>query len=613
MTDYEIIVIGGGHAGVEAASASARMGCRTALVTLKKDAIGRMSCNPAVGGMAKGQLVKEIDALGGEMGFLTDKAAVQFRVLGRSKGPAMWSPRAQVDRKLYNRIAVERMGEIAGLDIIEDEALDIITEDGKIKGVLLRKSGIVSAKAVILAAGTFLEGKTFVGRSSKTEGRWGENPSSGLSENLEKLGFERMRLKTGTPPRIVSSSIEYKKLTPQYGDEDIHFFSQRTKPADFPGEQMVCYQAYTNSETIKIIEEHLWEAPLYDGTINAVGPRYCPSIETKAVNFPDRHRHLLFVEPEGWDDPLIYLNGYSSSLPEQVQIDSIHTIQGLENAVIARPGYAIEYDAFPPHQIKYTLETRLVEGLYFVGQILGTSGYEEAAGLGIMSGINAVLKLRGEEPFILDRSQAYIGVMIDDLITRGAPEPYRMFTSRAEYRLLIRSDNADSRLSEYGRKFGLVSENLYSEVVDKYDSVNKLIEILSSNRIEIDGSVFSGINLLKRPENTIEDVLAFFPEIKVNGDFNREVKRLTEIQVKYEGYISRQLKDVEKFRNQEEKLIPDNLDYESISSLSFEGRARLKKVHPRSLGAASRLYGVTPADIAVLAISLRKRTFHVEQ
>ena len=572
-----------------------------------------MSCNPAVGGMAKGQLVKEIDALGGEMGLLTDRAAVQFRVLGRSKGPAMWSPRAQVDRKLYNRIAVERLGEVDNLDIIEDEAVDIIADGGRIKGAMLKNSGSVSAKAVILAAGTFLEGQTFIGRTSKPEGRWGENPSAGLSGNLEKLGFERMRLKTGTPPRIVSASIDYNRLTPQFGDEDIHFFSQRTNPEDFAGEQMVCYQAYTNADTIKIIDAHLWEAPLYDGTINAIGPRYCPSIETKAVNFPDRNRHLLFVEPEGWDDPLVYLNGYSSSLPAQVQIDSVHTIEGLEDAEIARPGYAIEYDAFPPHQVKYTLETRSIEGLYFVGQILGTSGYEEAAGLGLIAGINAALKLRGEEPFILDRSQAYIGVMIDDLITRGAPEPYRMFTSRAEYRLLIRSDNADLRLTGYGRKFGLVDEKSHSEVSKKYDSVNKLMEILSSNRVELDGNIFSGINLLKRPENTIDDVLVYFPEIQGNGGFGKEVKRLTEIQVKYEGYINRQLKDVEKFRNQEEKLIPANLDYDSISSLSYEGRARLRKIRPRSLGAASRLYGVTPADIAVLAISLRKRKFHVEQ
>ena len=613
MPDYDIIVIGGGHAGVEAASASARMGCKTALITLKKDAVGRMSCNPAVGGMAKGQLVKEIDALGGEMGLLTDKAAVQFRVLGRSKGPAMWSPRAQVDRKMYNRLAVERIESIDGLDIIEDEALDIIEENGRVKGIILKVKGAVSAKAVILAAGTFLEGKTFVGASNKPEGRWGESPSCGLSENLEKHGFERIRLKTGTPPRILSSSIDYSVLTPQYGDDDIHFFSRNTKYGDFQTEQLLCYQAYTNQETIKIINEHLWEAPLYDGTINAIGPRYCPSIETKVVNFQDRSRHLLFIEPEGWDDPLIYLNGYSTSLPEHVQRESIHTIEGLEDAEIARPGYAIEYDAFPPHQVKYTLETRQVEGLYFVGQILGTSGYEEAAALGITAGINAVLKIRGDQPFILDRSQAYIGVMIDDLITRGAPEPYRMFTSRAEYRLLIRSDNADLRLSGFGRKFGLLSEDQYKSVTGKYESVNDLIKNLSVSRIDLSGNVVTGLNLLKRPENNMDDVLEYFPGLLSKSNFSKEVRRLAEIQVKYQGYIDRQIKDVEKFRSLEEKTIPENLDYDSVSSMSHEGRERLKKIRPRSIGAASRLFGVTPADIAVLTVSLRKRTFHVEQ
>ena len=596
-------MIGGGHAGCEAASATAKMGAKTALLTMTPDALGRMSCNPAMGGMAKGQLIKEIDALGGEIGYIADKAAVQYRVLGRSKGPAMWSPRAQCDRKLYEQFMVERISQIVGLDVIKGEIVEILVENSRINGVKLKDGEEISAKAIILSAGTFLAGKIFTGNKSQESGRLGENASKGLSANLKKLGFEVMRLKTGTPPRVVKDSIEFERLALQKGDEDIHYFSVKTEPKkDF--DQLLCHQAYTNRETHRIIEEHFYEAPLFDGTINAIGPRYCPSIETKVANFPDRDRHLLFVEPEGWDDPLVYLNGFSTSIPVHVQEKSLHTIEGFEQAEIAQPGYAIEYDAFPPHQIKYTLETRKIEGLYFTGQVLGTSGYEEAAALGLMAGINAVLKIRGEEPFILDRSQAYIGVMIDDLIIRGAPEPYRMFTSRAEYRLLLRSDNADDRLSGFGKRFGLLDELSYRKIRRKLNSIEELRNLLRQNRINYNGGNFTGEELLRRPELNILDILELFDP--GYNEFDPEVLWQTQLRVKYEGYIDRQLQDVIRFKKLESKKIPPGLDYDSITSLSYEGRERLKTIKPGSLGAASRQFGVTPADIAVLAIALKK-------
>jgi len=610
MADFDIIVIGGGHAGCEAVSAAARMGMNAALVTMTAGALGRMSCNPAVGGMAKGQLVREVDALGGEIGLVADQAAVQFRVLGRSKGPAMWSPRAQCDRKLYEKLMTERIKRIVGLSIIEDEASGIIVRDGKVCGVMLQKHGEVGAKAVILSAGTFLEGMIFTGRNHQEAGRFGEAPSKGLSRQLSELGFEVMRLKTGTPPRIVSDSIDYSRLTVQAGDREIHYFSSRTaERTDL--RQMLCYQAYTNSETHRIIRAHFYEAPLFDGTIKAIGPRYCPSIETKVANFPERERHLLFVEPEGWAEPLVYLNGFSTSIPAEVQMEALHTITGFETAEIARPGYAIEYDAFPPHQVKYSLETRLVEGLYFAGQVLGTSGYEEAAGLGIMAGINAALKVRGEQPFILDRSQGYIGVMIDDLIIRGAPEPYRMFTSRAEYRLILRSDNADERLAEYGWRFGLLEDGVYEAYQTKFRSMDDLRGILRSVRVDYNGGNFTGEELLRRPELSIDEVLMFFPQIAA-GDYSSEVLRQVQLRVKYAGYIERQQEDIARFRRMEGKAVPADLDYEGIRSISYEGRQALKRVRPVSLGAAGRIYGVTPADVAALAIAIRKRNVSYE-
>ena len=604
MNDYDVIVVGGGHAGCEAASAAARMGARTALITMTPDAMGRMSCNPAMGGMAKGQLVREIDALGGEIGHISDQAAVQFRVLGRSKGPAMWSPRAQCDRELYEKLMTARMNQIPGLDILQGEVTSLILQkDNEIKGVKLKDGSEISARSVILSAGTFLDGKIFTGNKAVDAGRFGEKPSRGLSRQMTALGFTVMRLKTGTPPRIYKDTIALDKLTLQEGDEEISYFSARTKPRkNF--QQLPCYHAYTNEDTHKIVEKHFFEAPLFDGTINAIGPRYCPSIETKVANFPDRSRHLLFVEPEGWDDPLVYLNGFSTSIPEQVQIEALQTIEGFGQAEIARFGYAIEYDAFPPNQVDYTLETRRVSGLYFTGQILGTSGYEEAAALGMMAGINAVLKINDENPFILDRSQAYIGVMIDDLIIRGAPEPYRMFTSRAEYRLILRADNADERLLEFGKKFGLIDGDAYKAVKSTLNSIAELGNLLKLRRISLDGNSFSAEELLRRPEFSIMEVL------KMTGidsaEYSSEVLRRVQLGVKYEGYINRQLKDVKRFRKMESKSISTEIDYDRITSISYEGRQALKQVRPNSIGAATRIFGVTPADIAVLSVALRK-------
>jgi tRNA uridine 5-carboxymethylaminomethyl modification enzyme len=429
---------------------------------------------------------------------------------------------------------------------------------------------------------------------------------------MKHLGFELMRLKTGTPPRISKRSVNFDALTPQRGDEDIHYFSLRTCPETLKREQLLCFQVFTNPDTHRLIREHLWEAPLYDGTIKGIGPRYCPSIETKVVNFPEKYRHLLFIEPEGWDHPWVYLNGFSTSLPEEVQIQALHTIAGLEEAEIARPGYAIEYDAFPPHQVKYTLESHLIEGLYLAGQIIGTSGYEEAAALGIMAGINAVLKIQGQPPFILDRSQAYIGVMIDDLIIRGAPEPYRMFTSRAEYRLLLRSDNADERLIGFSQKYGLLDNETVCKVQQKLYAVDELLNRLKITRLDFNGDNYSALELLKRPEIDINALFQIVLQFKNDGQFSAEEKRLVEIRVKYQGYIERQLEEVARYRKMESKFIPGNINYDAITSISYEGRERLKKVRPPSLGAASRLYGVTPADVAVLSVHLNKRMFPVE-
>ncbi|MBL7191329.1 tRNA uridine-5-carboxymethylaminomethyl(34) synthesis enzyme MnmG [bacterium] len=615
MSDFDIIVIGGGHAGCEAASAAARMGCKTALVTFDKTELGRMSCNPAMGGIAKGQLVKEIDALGGEMGYISDSAAVQFRILGRSKGPAAWSPRAQVDRNLYENLMSQRMSQIEGLEIIEGEAAEILVKSGSTCGVKLKDGAVITGKAVILSAGTFLQGYIHTGKIGRASGRWDEKASIGLSRQLEYLGFEIIRLKTGTPPRLLAESINYSKMEPQAGDEDPYYFSRRTKNSDITGRQLLCHKTYTNNRTHQILHQNLDRAPLYDGTIKGIGPRYCPSIETKIVKFPEREKHLLFVEPEGWDHPWIYLNGFSTSMPVEVQEEALNTIEGLEEAVMLRPGYAIEYDAFPPNQVKYTLETRLIENLYFAGQIIGTSGYEEAGGLGLMAAINAVLKLKGEPPFILDRSQAYIGVMIDDLITKGAPEPYRMFTSRAEYRLTLRSDNADKRLGEFGRKFGLLNDDIYKEIKNKYLKIDDVLNRLKSIKISLEEGTYSALELLRRPEIELREQIKTIPALNDLMNEDREVLEGAEIAVKYEGYINRQTADVERFRRMERKRIPAGFDFDSVPALSREGRENLKRVNPPSLGAASRLYGVTPADTAVLAVYLKRGdvpcgTFH---
>ena len=624
MKKFDIVVVGGGHAGIEAASAGARMGCSVGLVTMDRFALGRMSCNPAIGGTAKGHLVREIDALGGVMGQISDRTGIQFRMLNKSKGPAVWSPRCQSDRVLYSEEAYRVISQTENLEIVEGSAIDVLTENGKVIGIKNSDGEVIGCKALVLSSGTFLNGLMHTGLNKTIGGRFGEQPATGITESLATLGFEYGRLKTGTPPRLRKDSINWGILEEQPGDENPQPFSHQTDVSKFPFlPQVSCYITFTDKTVHKILEKGFAESPLFTGLIKGVGPRYCPSIEDKIVRFADKEKHQLFLEPEGLDSDLIYLNGFSSSLDAKIQYEALHKIVGLEDVEMVRPGYAVEYDFFPPQQVDLTLETKLIDGLYFAGQINGTSGYEEAAAQGLVAGINAALKIQGKPEFVLKRSEAYIGVLIDDLVTKSTDEPYRMFTSRAEHRLLLRQDNADRRLIKYGFDFGLIPKDLFDEVqlkektiisginychTKKYHSRDINSFLLSVGSTEID-STETISKLCKRPEINLKQLLNF------NGSANESValsllndeKALeqAEIELKYEGYIIRQYEAVSKLEKYEETKISLDFDFTKIKQLSTEGRERLNKIKPRSIGQASRISGVTPSDISILLVYLK--------
>jgi len=595
--DYDVIVVGGGHAGIEASLACSRMGSRTLLITQSLDTIGRLSCNPAIGGLAKGNLVREVDALGGQMGHLIDSTMVQFRILNRRRGPAVQAPRAQADKFSYSRLAKETLEAQKDLDLFMDTVTALIVEGSSVIGVRTRRGHSISAKAVVVTTGTFMDGKIFIGDYDAPEGRLGEEGAFGLGDWLRGFGFRTARLKTGTPARVDRQSLDFSRLERQDGDVPIFPFSFDS-PA-FERAQMPCWIAYTNMATHKIIRENISRSPLYGGKIVGKGPRYCPSIEDKVIRFPDRDRHQIFIEPEGSGTSEVYLNGLSSSLPEDVQNAFIHSIEGLENARVMRPAYAVEYDFLPPTQLYPSLASKLLKGLYFAGQTNGTSGYEEAACQGLMAGINAALYLRGEQPLILGRNQAYIGVLIDDLVTKGTEEPYRMFTSRAEYRLNLRQDTADQRLTQIGYQIGLASRSRVDALEMKLKSIEEIKAILKSRSV----NNANALEYLKRPECDIENLINDIPEL---GNYSQELRYQTEQDIKYDGYIKRQDIEVQRFVRLEGLRIPESFDYDSAPSLSSESREKLKRIRPASIGQAQRISGIRTSDIAVLLILLRR-------
>ncbi len=619
---YDVIVAGAGHAGAEAAAAAARLGSKTLLVTQNLDTICQMSCNPAMGGVAKGQIVREIDALGGWSGIVTDRSAIQFRMLNLSKGPAMWSPRAQCDRMLFSLNWRRVLEHIDNLEMWQDEVVDLVVDGGHVAGVRTRMGLEIKARAVVLTSGTFLNGRIFIGTQSWSGGRIGESPAVGLSDSLRAMGFEVARLKTGTPVRVDGRTIDFSALEVQPGDENPRRFSfADTEPLQH---QRPCYLAYTNERTHDVLRTGFDRSPMFTGRIQGRGPRYCPSIEDKIERFAGKDHHQLFVEPEGWHSQSFYLNGFSSSLPMEVQIDALHTIAGFEKARIFKPGYAIEYDYFPPTQLRYTLETKQVENLYFAGQINGTTGYEEAACQGLMAGANAALKIQGRDPFVLSRTEAYIGVLIDDLVTKGVDEPYRMFTSRAEYRILLRQDNADVRLTPLGHKVGLVGDDRMSRVGEKLRLTAELTELLSETPVlpsEANAMLESLDtppiqqrlrleNLLLRPEVSLRDLMTVSPVLadcvaSLPATLRDEVAEAAEIGLKYRRYIEKEQDVAGRILKFEGIELPPDLDYFAIHALSYEAREKLTKLRPRTLGQASRISGVSPADVAVLMVLLK--------
>ena len=612
---YDIIVVGGGHAGIEASLASARMGMKTLLVTMSEKTIGRMSCNPAIGGQAKGHLVREIDAMGGEMARIIDATGIHFKMLNKSKGPAVWSPRAQADKDLYELEAQKIIKHTENITIHEGIAGRVHVEDNTIKGVFVDDE-LVACKSLILTCGTFLNGRIHIGMKNYQSGRAGEPPAVGLTQSLIDLGFEVGRLKTGTPPRLDKDTVKWDEVELQDADNPPKPFSFRTK--EITTEQIPMYITYTNEETHKILETGFDESPMFQGKIEGAGPRYCPSIEDKINRFAERDRHQLFLEPEGYDTNEVYVNGFSTSLPEDVQVKAIKSIKGLENATIIRLGYAIEYDYLEPYQLNNTMETRAVSGLYLAGQICGTSGYEEAAAQGFIAGVNAVRKLQNKEPFVLNRDESYIGVLIDDLINKSTKEPYRMFTSSAEFRLLLRQDNADIRLMKYGKMLGLINEDVYKKLKEKEASIQQ-VELILQNTL-VKPAEFETIRpedthalkhsetmatLLKRPQITI-DLLVKLNKADYLNTVSSDILEHVQFEIKYEGYIKRQYDEIRKFKKHEAKKIPSSFDYDDIVSISNEAREKLKRIRPNSIGQASRISGIRPADLNVLLVHLEK-------
>jgi tRNA uridine 5-carboxymethylaminomethyl modification enzyme len=617
LEKYDVIIVGAGHAGCEAAAAAANLGCSTLLVTMSLQNIAQMSCNPAMGGIAKGQIVREIDALGGYSGIVSDNTAVQFKMLNKSKGPAMWSPRVQSDRMRFAEEWRLRLEQTPNLDFYQEMVKGLLIKNNKIEGIVTSLGIEIKAKTVVLTNGTFLNGLIHIGDKQFGGGRAGESAAFGITDDLVKVGFEAGRMKTGTPPRVDGRSLDYSKMREEPGDDipDKFSYSDETKPLTH---QMLCHMTYTSNEVHSILREGFDRSPMFNGRIKSIGPRYCPSIEDKINRFADKERHQLFVEPEGWNTVEVYVNGFSTSLPEDIQFKALRSVEGFEKVKFFRPGYAIEYDYFPPTQLKHTLETKLVEGLYFAGQINGTTGYEEAASQGMMAGINAALKVKDKEPMILRRDEAYIGVLIDDLITKGTEEPYRMFTSRAEYRTLLRQDNADFRLTPKAYEIGLASEKRLRRMEHKFNESEKMVNffketsispeeanpILEAKESSVMAQSDKMFKVFSRPQIELDDFMKF-EKVKnyvAENDLDKEIIEQAEIQVKYSGYIEKERNNAEKLIRLEDIKIPENFDYNKIKSMSIEAKQKLSKIRPVTISQASRISGVSPSDISVLLI-----------